>query len=140
MIDRGYRDEIGAAVERLESLEEENARLRAELDRLDEPKRIEARRRSTRVGMLLLGIVFGVTFTGAVSHLTRPAGHSHFHRRSHSYRHSFVPQHTAPSPVVRERAPELAPIRYGDDCSIPYYYDRNNVRHYKPSCLVDSPE
>jgi hypothetical protein len=128
MIDRGYRDEIGAAVERLEALQEENARLRAELDRLDEPRRMEARRRSTRIGMLLLGMVFGVTFTGAVAHTT-----SHPHSRSgHHHHHSFVPQHTAQAPYVRTRAP--------DDCSIPYYYDRNNLRHYKPSCLVDSAE
>lgn len=139
MSDRGYRDEIGAAVERLEALQEENDRLRAELDRLDEPKRIEARKRSTRIGILLLGVVCGVTFTGALSHaVSRP--HSHSHPHSRQYRNSFAPQHTARSPDVRARAQELTPIRYGDDCSIPYYYDRNNVRHYKPSCLVDSVE
>jgi hypothetical protein len=134
MSDRGYRDEIGAAMERLEALAEENARLRAELDRIDEPRRMEARRRSTRLGVLLLGIVFGVTLTGAFSHAV-----SHPHSRSRHHRHSFAPQHTARSPDVRARAQELTPIRYGDDCSIPYYYDRNNVRHWKPSCLVDTP-
>jgi hypothetical protein len=132
MMDRGYRDEIGAAVERLEALQEENARLRAELDRLDEPKRIEARRRSTRIGMLLLGMVFGVTFTAAMSHsASRPHRHPHGRSHLHSYRHSFVPQHVPVSSDVRSRAPE-------QDCSIPYYYDRNNIRRYKPSCLVDS--
>jgi hypothetical protein len=135
MSDRGYRDEVGAAVERLEVLEEENARLRAELDRLDEPKRLEARRRTTRIGMLVLGMAFGIGFTGAFSHAV-----SHQHSRSRSHRHSFAPQHTSRSPDVRSRAQELAPIRYGDDCSIPYYFDRNNVRRYKPSCLVDSVE
>jgi hypothetical protein len=134
MSDRGYRDEVGAAVERLEALREENDRLRAELDRLDEPKRLEARRRSTRVGMLLLGMVFGVTFTGAISHSV-----THPHVRGH-HRNSFAPQHTSRSPDVRSRAPELTPIRYGDDCSLPYFYDSNNVRRWKPSCLVDSVE
>ena len=139
MSDRGYRDEIGAAVERLEALQEENERLRAELDRLDEPRRIEARKRSTRIGMLLLGMVFGVTFTGAVSHsVSRPHSHSHPHARHH--RNAFVPQHTSPSHDVRSRSLEVTPIRYGDDCSIPYYYDRNNVRHYKPSCVEDRLE
>jgi hypothetical protein len=134
MSDRGYRDEVGAAVERLETLREENERLRAELDRLDEPKRLEARRRSTRVGMLVLGIAFGVGFTGAISHSL-----GRHHLRGH-HRNSFAPQHTSRSPDVRSRAPELTPIRYGDDCSLPYYYDRNNVRHWKPSCLVDNVE
>src|SRR5687767_13660025 len=126
MSDRGYRDEIGAAVERLEALKEENERLRVELDRLDEPKRLEARRRSTRIGMLLLGMAFGVTFTAAVSHTATRSHHPRHHR------HSFAPQHTSRTPDVRARAQELTPIRYGDDCSLPYYYDRNNVRHWKP--------
>lgn len=132
--DRGYRDELGAAAERLEALQEENDRLRAELDRLDEPQRAEARRRSSRVGMLLLGMVFGVTFAGAVSHRMARPHHTHPHRNA------FAPQHTMRAPDVRTRAPELTPIRFGDDCSLPYYYDRNNVRRYKPSCLVDSVE
>jgi hypothetical protein len=134
MSDRGYRDEIGAAVERLESLKEENDRLRAELDRLDEPKRLEGRRRSTRIGMLVLGMAFGVGFTAAVSHSAMRAHHPRHHR------HSFAPQHTSRAPDVRSRAQELTPIRYGDDCSLPYYYDRNNVRHWKPSCLIDTAE
>lgn len=135
MSDRGYRDEIGAAVERLEALAEENARLRAELDRLDAPKREAARRRSTRVVMLLLGVVFGMSFTAIASHRYSPPNHRH-------HRHAFRAQHTSRSLDVRPRVHEheLAPIRYGDDCSIPFYYDRNNVRHWKPSCLVDSVE
>jgi hypothetical protein len=137
MSDRGYRDEVGAAVERLEALHEENARLRAELDRLDEPKREAARRRSTRIGMLLLGMTFGIGFTGAVSHGVSP---HHSHGRHHRHSHSFAPQRIERAPDVRTRAPELTPIRYGDDCSLPYYYDRNNVRHWKPSCLVDTVE
>ena len=132
--DRGYRDEIGAAVERLEALQEENERLRGELERLDEPKRREARRRASRVGILLLGMVVGVTFTGAVSHRMARPHHSHPHRSS------FSSQRTMRAPDVRTRAQELTPIRAGDDCSLPYYYDRNNVRRYKPSCLADTVE
>lgn len=133
MSDRGYRDEIGAAVERLEALAEENARLRAELDRLDEPKRRTARRRTISLCMLLLGVVFGMTFTGALSHRFTSSHHRH-------HRHLIKTQHTSRSPDVRSRAHELKPIQYGDDCSLPYYYDRNNVRHWKPSCLVDTVE
>lgn len=132
MSDRGYRDAIGAAVERLEALAEENARLREELHRLDEPKRRAARGRSVRVVMLLLGVVFGATFTSLASHHFTPRHHRH-------HRHSFMPQHTPHSPAVRPRAQELEPIRYGDDCSLPYYYDRNHVRRWKPSCLAGAP-
>lgn len=135
MSDRGYRDEVGAAVERLEQLQEENERLRAELDRLDAPKKqAAARRRSAGVGMLLLGATF-VMGVGAFSH-----GFSCPHRsRGHGpYRHSFSPQRTQRAVDVRSRAAvpdDFKVIQNGDDCSLPYYYDSNNVRRWKASCI-----
>jgi hypothetical protein len=129
MSDRGYRDEVGAAVERLEKLEEENAALRDELERLDAPKRLAAKRRSAGVCALLLGVTFAMG-VGAFSH-----GFACPHR-ARQHRHSFTPQRTHRTLDVRTRAPdELQVIRHGDDCTLPYYYDSNNVRRWKQSCI-----
>lgn len=132
MSDRMYRDEVGAAVERLESLQDENARLRAELDRLDAPKRRCARARY----FATVGVLFGVALALAASGFSH--GFSCPHRTS-SHRHSFAPQRTQRAPDVRPRAPEFATVTGAqmDDCTIEYFYDGNNVKRYKPGCSDD---
>jgi hypothetical protein len=123
--DRGYRDEVGAALERLEQLEEENVALRAELDRLEAPKR-RAREHSARIAVL------AVTAVVVMSAFTY----------SHSCPHRSTPRHRGVAEEARSRgrAPEFRAIKDGDDCSLPFYYDRNHVRHWKPACLVDTVE
>jgi hypothetical protein len=132
MSERGYRDAIGAAVERLETLREENAQLRAELDRLDAPKRRSARARSAGALVVLSGALFAMA-VGAFSH-----GFACPHRAQRTP-HSLDVR-TLDVRTQTKTAPEFTDVRDADDCSIPYFYDRNNVKRSKASCLVDRLE
>lgn len=127
-----YRDEVGAAVERLTQLEEENARLRAELDALVAPQKAAAQARFTAVGMVLLAGLLSAAGVGMRAGCPHEATSKHTH---------FVgSQRTASAFDARARAArhagtEFHEIRGGDDCATPYYYDSNGVRQYRTACL-----
>lgn len=112
-----YRDEVGAAVERLAHLEEENARLRAELARLTAPKqRAATHARVTAVTIVLLAGVLSLAGIGF---------------------RSGCPQRAATAKrarLVASQPTEFRVIRDGDDCTTPYYYDHNGVKRYRASC------
>lgn len=119
MSERLYRDDVGAAVERLEQLEAENAHLRAELARVSTPVPTAALRTRATAAVVLL-----VTVAISAAGLALRGPHQH---RSHCTRRAEA----APATL----APEFSTIRGADDCSMPYYYDANGMKRYKPSCL-----
>ncbi len=129
-----YRDEVGAAVERLAQLEDENARLREELARLDAPKKAAASSRLTAALM--------VFFAGVLSLAALGVGHGCPQRGAAAKRARLVAsQRTKTTPDARSRAVGFEPTEFrviqdGDDCATPYYYDANGVKHYRASCLA----
>jgi hypothetical protein len=126
-----YRDEIGAALERLEKLEEENALLRAELERRRGPAppfTSAARARSIGACAMLTGVAFAMI----VGMLAARSDSSRCHTRMRNV-HAVGPQRTLSTVDVRSRSGS------GDDCLIPYWFDANNVKRYKPQCLNGNP-
>lgn len=134
MTERLYRDEVGAAVERLQQLEDENARLRAELDRLGTPRRAAEAHPKT-IAALMMFLAMGVSAAGVAVRSACP------HRTCKNRPHTIVSQRTFKTIDARSRAqsasPELTEIRGGSDCSIPYYYDGSGVKRYKAACIAD---
>lgn len=124
-----YRDEVGAAVERLAQLEEENARLRGELDRLTGPKKAAAHARLTAALMVFMAGALSLAGVGLGSECPEHA--------AAAKRARFVAsQRTQKIIDTRSRATEFRVIRDGDDCATPYYYDANGVKRYRASCLA----
>lgn len=115
MGERLYRDEVGAAVERLAQLEEENARLRAELERVAPSRRAAGRTRAAALVMVALAALLSLAGLGLRSGCPRSR--------------AARPQAAPPAGM------ELRAIRGGDDCSLPYFYDRNGQKRLRPSCL-----
>src|SRR5688572_3180863 len=82
MGERLYRDEIGAAVERVRQLEEENAELRAEIDRLKDPpppaspSPTVGAQRARSIGACAM--LTGVAFAMLVGTLATSAGGGHY--------------------------------------------------------------
>lgn len=133
-----YRDEVGAAVERLAQLENENARLRAELARRSPSPHNDPHARAA--GALIVLLAGALAFAGLS--LRGGSCHRGGERRSHvlaSHRSGAGGDTRA---TVRAGGPALAEIRGGDDCSIPFFYDANNVKRPKTACrgLADSPD
>ena len=126
-----YRDEVGAAVERLTQLEEENARLRAELAQLTAPK--HACVRPSR-GSAVLMVFLAAALTGSGLAVRTPA---HVGQGScpHARRARTIAPQRHPTP---QAADGFQGIRGGNDCSIPYAYDSNGVRRAKAACVVPS--
>jgi len=121
-----YRDEVGAAVERLEKLEEENAQLRAELEQRKRAGRIPAGQRARHIGACAM--LTGVAFAMIVGMLAaRGEGQCHRTKRVHT----AGAQRTFSTVDVRSRATS--------DCLVPYWFDENNVKRYKPQCLHGHP-
>lgn len=119
--ERLFRDETGAALERVAELEDENARLRAEIERLRNASstvRVVPRSPSPWV---ILGMAAAPAFVGIVliaASLAQPTP---------------PPRVESPPPP---RAPRVAKIQAAKpECAVPYYVDRDGVKRYKPACL-----
>lgn len=142
--ERLFRDDGGAALERAARLEDENRRLREEIDRLKRPGRDADTVRTTRpaanprfflVGFLLAMAAFGFALVlGGIRH-TSPAP-----RRAPAVR--VIPADPVPVPVPVELSPPAATgtvlgtsAAAEADCTQPFWYDARGVKHYKKHCL-----
>ena len=124
--ERLFRDDAGAALERVARIEEENGGLRAEVERLRHGKTTSTVRLGGRSPSpwVVLGIAAAPAFLGIVliaASLSSPA---------------------PPPPAVRvevppPRAPRVAKVSSvtKPECSPPFYYDEGGHKHYKAACL-----
>lgn len=135
--ERLFRDDAGAALERAAHLEHENQQLRAEIARMREPGNPRPGRDATTVRTnrfplryAALGSMTAMVVIGAAMMVfaSRPAPP-----------HPVVMQRplVLPSPQITP-APTLAvapaPVEE-DDCTTPYTYDDQRVKHYKLQCI-----
>lgn len=135
--ERLFRDDAGAALERIVRLEEENAALRAEIERLKLPARDGNTVRINRSTSPVVAI--GVTVAGAVLGVLL------------AYRFAAPPRHSdwadLPPPVVTPASiatyvpMPTTPIVYApapatDSCAVPYWYDGAGAKHYKLQCAT----
>ena len=128
--ERLFRDEHGAAIERIARLEDENRQLRAEVDRLTngDPSETPA---SPSLGCgrppmaaSLAAVVIALTTT-AIMTMSVSARRSCHPRRATVHR--VAPRVAAGSPVL------LGP--QARDCTVPYVVDARGTKHYRPECL-----
>jgi hypothetical protein len=124
--ERLFRDDAGAAIERVAQLEEENAQLRAEVNRLRDLREVKGSS-TVRIGArspspwVVLGIAAAPAFLGIVLIAA-------------SLSSSTPPPARVENPPPR--APRVAKVSAAKpECSPPYFYDSSGVKHYKASCL-----
>src|SRR5690348_6925224 len=95
--ERLFRDDIGAALERVSRLEEENRRLRAEVERLERGTEPRPTRRRPPTTVLVAALSTVLMSAMVVASATR--GHHCHARRAHA----------PPSPFLYEAPREMAP-------------------------------
>jgi hypothetical protein len=122
--ERLFRDDAGAALERVHRLEQENQALRAEIEgfKAGRPSPVPL---AYRIGTLALSVAtmaVGATLTFA-GDPARPQC------EPPPVYVSPPPTFTVPPPPPAVYHPDL------NDCTIPYWYDAQNVKHYKAGCL-----
>jgi hypothetical protein len=120
--ERLFRDDAGAAIERLHRLEEENRALRAELEHLRRsgPENVPGPYRVGTVALCIATIAVGATLafsTGAVGYSAPPPPMPHI-------------DYTVQAPPTTQM--QMAPP---PGCNPPYYYDRDHNRVFKKECL-----
>ena len=151
--ERLFRDDGGAALERVAQLEDENRELRARLSELERPRRDvdTVRTRPLRGGT---GVLFLVGFTlamgASVLALFVGAAHRPRPQRPHAPPVQVV-LNADPAPTVyvspgvdlrAQAAQQPTGTILGtspepeSDCTKPYWYDERNVKHYKKHCLA----
>ena len=119
--ERLFRDAEGAALERVARLEDENRRLRAEVDRLSAQQGVA--RHGTALGHPLPGrfIVLAMALPLGIVSLLLAVGPRHHPRACPSMSpRSFQVTPYAPLPAT---------------CTQPYSVDARGGRHYAPECL-----
>lgn len=129
--ERLFRDDGGAALERVARLEDENRRLRAELERLRR-SRPDPTPPAASATSLMRGraVVFGIGVATATTlfgiAIASASGVSTHHPPRRSTRQ-----------IPREARPVLAPASTADDpnCREPFWVDANRVKHYKVACI-----
>jgi hypothetical protein len=131
--ERLFRDETGAALERVLQLEAENASLREELDRLRSGSRdtVPSRRRA-RVGPQI--VMAGSSMLIALTAVFLMFSDADVRRQDGPRPRTRIPEPTPRVPPVYNGEPRII-LGPAAGCEIPYWYDAEGVKHYKPSCL-----
>jgi hypothetical protein len=156
--ERLFRDDQGAAIERVARLEDENRRLRDELEQLrggrpipeDLPHRappspLPAAVAALIAGMLMLGGLL-TTFSGHGPHRrVRPPRYTNIvvppaqpvltHPADADCADPFYTDSDGSLRVKTQCAPEAAKAGPLDDCSTPFWVDTRGIRHYKRQCV-----
>jgi hypothetical protein len=132
--ERLYRDDVGAALERVRRLEQENQGLRAEIDRIKsgQPAILPSPYRIGTIALCIATIAVGTSL--AFSSATQPA--------VFMFEPSPPPPPTAiliePVPQPIRPAPTLQPapvVQATPDCNPPYAYDGHGRKTFKKECL-----
>lgn len=148
MPERLFRDDGGAALERVAQLEDENRRLRAEVDRLTQGETqgetpvagssasFGPASRPAVVGVVTAGLA--VAFASALSISTRHVHHDHARFR---VREAMTPGVALAAPTVSPALPNV--IQVGTRASAPTsectYFDADGHKHYRLECLERGP-
>jgi len=150
--ERLFRDDGGAAIERVARLEDENRQLRAEIARLKRPGRdaptVRTRLRPSETVLLAVMLVTGLAgifvFVGTVARVRdRDAAYP---PAAPTLRPRIVSADPPPRvPPVDEVGPTYAsppgtiigasPLP-SSGCTPPFWYDARGVKHYKERCLA----
>lgn len=127
--ERLFRDDGGAALERVARLEDENRRLRAEIARLENggtPPSPPSNPKGAATVLLLATaaavLVGSATFSARVSH-----------------RHHYRPPHTPRLLETPRATPVVTPVNDAD-CTQPFWTDNDGVTHVKAHCATDTTE
>jgi hypothetical protein len=124
--ERLFRDSAGAALERAARLEDENKRLRHEVERLKRPGRdaVTVRTRPNIAPYLAFTTVMIASAVGAL--MAMSLGDS--------------PRRIAAPVVLRHQLPPAPPAaigpEVGDDCTSAFTYAEDGTKRYKPECLA----
>jgi hypothetical protein len=149
--DRLYRDAGGAALERAARLEDENRRLRAEVERLrvgagggdgnGDPRTVDAegadhpgRPRVAATYLAVATATMAVLLASAMTVRTRHVHYVHVDRGGHTASSGIAivrPPSPLPAPVVIGASPSQS----DESCTPAYVVDERGVRHYKAHCM-----
>ena len=141
--ERLFRDDAGAAGERAARLEEDNRRLRSEVERLRRsPPRIESTSHGGPHGVgltaqaFVVGVATATTCLGlALVFLAEPATR-HRHRIHPTQHRQSLSIGAAPRARASVERPSVAPVRTADEnCKSPFWIDDRGRKHYKIACL-----
>jgi hypothetical protein len=142
--ERLFRDDAGAALERVARLEEENARLREEVERLERsrvevltfrPRPVSAVSSVSLMGLTASGALLGMALAVAVSSRSarRPAPPPPTPTPMSIATYVPVP----PTPIVYSPPRSMAapPAEAEEPCAVSYVYGAGGVKRYKTECL-----